>query len=161
MKKKKKKTPFKKPGLPGGCSGMFFLASTPRRGVQPWRMLCAHPSPPGLRLNYLFLPPVPDTVLPRETKPIEPSHSDNLRKWKMGKEKAKVLNKDLFKVICGFSGMVLACLRAQCRASAHSDTSEKPQIPTALQQLRFQQDSKCSKTCKCLMKGNSGKKGPQ
>lgn len=35
-------------------------------------------SPSELPLNYLFLVPVPDTMLLRETKSIEPSHSDLL-----------------------------------------------------------------------------------
>lgn len=37
------------------------------------------------------------------------------------KMKMKTKEKDLFKALCSFSGMVLACLVSQCQASAYSD----------------------------------------
>lgn len=89
MKKKKetKKTNCNKPSLSEGCSGILFLQSVilpPSWQVpqgeeySPGGCGVHSPSPSDLPLNYLFLVPVPDTMLPRETKSIEPSHSDLL-----------------------------------------------------------------------------------
>lgn len=93
---KKKKTNCKKPSLSEACSGILFFQSVilpPSWQVpqgeeySPGGCSVHSPSPSDLLLNYLFLVHVPDTMLPRETKSIQPSHSDLLEEWKMEKEK--------------------------------------------------------------------------
>lgn len=63
------------------CHSTSFLASFPRWGLLLWGCWVHFPSPSDLLLYYLFLPPVPDTRLPREA--VEPSQADHLEEWKM------------------------------------------------------------------------------